>query len=494
MPVTGPKTRPLNARQRTAPRRKTPKAAAVKVSSLPKNSTVIVKEVSNNKKFRPPPSGKSLRRSLGASKNRGAMRGPGRAWARLYLNPMGKDDPAIIGYPDGSATRSVLADYRQDFNLSMPTFDNITYSGDSSGTVMSADEFAQSVGTWENISILFLTIPTAVNVAIIRIYPSTPVTVSPTNSVDTDIPVFPSWRAWADDGSDATKPADIGFLQTRIKLDNVESHIAASVGYRLIARGSTHIYTAPALETQGFVTSAQFATEPILIFSTGEVLSDATLTTADPQALVLTRTPVFNDNANYFPLSNVAPSALVECYHNAYTSKATDGSYSPVYSNARDNPYLSPYSRKVTVSPDNNTDQFMDYILPGWNTSVTWFQGVSAKFSIKYKHRSVYQYVASSGGILANFTRQEPTDDPAALQAVWHLRNTMAHAYPSCYNDWGWLGDIVDAGLGMIPGFGTAYKFAKPLIKPAWNWIGGKVKNYFGNPVASEGDIYYDAQ
>nr|QXV86616.1 capsid protein [Hepeviridae sp.] len=485
---------PLNAK-RNLPGRTLGKALSVKknpikIASIPKNTTVTIKETSKSSRKRAPPSNRTVRRAATGSTRKSPLRGAGKAWAKLYLNPMGKDDPSIIGYPDGSATRSVLADYRQDYNLSMPTYTSITYS--SSGTpAMTAAQYQSSVGLWDNVSILFLSIPTAVNVALIRIYPSTPVTVAPTNSINSSIPTFPSWRVWGDGGAPISNTGSISFIQTLIKLDNLPAHIAASVGYRLIARGATHVYTAPALETQGFVTSAQFGTEPILLFYTKDVVATATL---DNSVLTTTNTPVFNDDAYYFPLSNIAPSALVECYHNAYTSKATDGSYTPVYSSARDNPYLCPYQRKITVLPDNNTDQFNDYILPGWNTSVTWFEGVSAKFSIKYKHRSVYQYIAASGGVLANFTRQEPTDDPTALQAVWHLRNTMAHAYPSCYNDWGWLGDLVDAGLGMIPGFGTAYKFAKPLIKPAWNWIGGKVRSHFGNPVASDGDVYYDAQ
>ena len=81
-----------------------------------------------------------------------------------------------------------------------------------------------------------------------------------------------------------------------------------------------------------------------------------------------------------------------------------------------------------------------------------------------------------------------------ALDAADRIRNMMPHAYPATYNDWGWLGDLLDSTLSMLPGIGTAYRFAKPLIKPAWNWLGGKVSDFFGNPVSRDGDIFYDAK
>lgn len=416
----------------------------------------------------------------------------GRAWLKLYLNPMGKDDPAIIGYPDGSATRSVLGDYRQDFNLTLPKASNITYS--NGGGDMSEANYNASVGAWETVTILVLALPTVEHVALVRIYPTSPVTVVPVDSTVAAIPVFPAWRVWASDGSIVNTPSEVGFVQTLIRLDNVGAHCNAAVSYRMIARGTTSVYTCPQLENQGFVTSAQFNAEPALAFMYQNFIDSATLTTDTPPVLNTTTASALTDPVWQFEPNNIAPSALVECYHNAYTSRCVDGCYSPVYSSSRDNPYRSSLSRPVTVSSANNSIAYNDRVLPGWNTSVTWFEGVTPKFSIKMKHRSVFQFIAASGNILANFTRQEPTDDDVALQGSWHMRNTMAHAYPASYNDWGWLGDLVDAGISLIPGIGTAYKFAKPLLKPAWNWLGGKVRNYFGNPVVSDGDVFYDAE
>nr|UGO57518.1 MAG: hypothetical protein 3 [Riboviria sp.] len=448
------------------------------------------------------PSGTIADRSLGAA-TRAMKRAArpstkitqsGKAWLRLYLNPMGKDDPNIIGYPDGSAVRTVLADYRQDFDITFPDASNITAS--SGGATYTQANYDAAFGDWTEVTILFLSLPTAVNVCLVRIYPTTPTTISTTDDMSAAIPQYPKFRSWAADGTPIVAGTKPGYIQSIIALANVGEHLAASNGYRLIARGNTGIYTVPDLERQGFVTSAQYTATSRLSGLSKTYLSKAVLEGTTPDkitGLSTQSTSAISELVYVYGVGNISPSSLVQTYHNAYNNKCTDGWYTPIMNSARDNPFALPKVRQINLDDDSTSNLYRDVPCEGWNVSVTWLEGISRKFSIKYKHRSVMQYVASSGSILANFTRQEPEDDQIALLAAWHMRNQMAHAYPSCYNDWGWLGDIIDAGIGMIPGVGTAYKFVKPLIKPAWDWLGGKVRNHLGNPVVSDGDIYYDS-
>lgn len=414
----------------------------------------------------------------------------GKAWLRLYLNPMGKDDPNIIGYPDGSAVRTVLGDYRQDFNVAMPDASHVNVLANRTLHPFTQEQYDATVGKWGQVTLLFLALPTARHVAMVRIYPTTPTTVIATNDLDVAVPIFPQFCAWPGDGSKSST-TDVGFLQSFIQLENVSDHLDACSGFRLIARGNTGIFTVPKLEEQGFITSAQYLTTHDTVPLTDDYIVDGAI---NDSKLTLVHQQAVARLILQYSASNTAPSALVDTYHNAYTNKCTDGWYAPIMNSARDNPFRRADPYPISVAGDSwNSVAYNDDPCPGWNTSVTWVEGVSRNFSIKYKHRSVFQYVAKSGSVLANFTRQEPEDDEVALQAAWHMRNKMSHAYPSCYNDWGWLGDLIDAGISMIPGVGTVYNLAKPLIKPAWNWLGGKVSDYFGNPVAKDGDIYFDA-
>nr|ULY68706.1 capsid protein [Lake Sinai virus] len=454
-----------------------------------------------------------------------AISAAGLAWLRQYLNPMGPSTTSVTGYPDGSAVTTCIADYSNTFNVTFPPKDAIYCTGSSANEapVMMDDKSYAKVDAWthSDITLCVLALPMLRNVVMLRLYPHTPTEFSLTVLTPNFPQRFPNWSAYANDGSRFDNGDEPGYLQSFVYLPNVDKHLSAARGYRLLSRGVTGIFSAPALETQGFVTACQYLAEGSIqsqsiqsdAVRSIEVNSDGTVKNVKSDTQVVASMPRY-----IFPLDgdNCTPSSLTETYHQAYQSKATDGFYMPILSSSRDNPFHPPQPRAIAVygamlrrgcldpvaashEPDGPQHAIShlnvaDDVAPLFNTGVVWLEGVSPRFSLKLKARTVLQYVPTSGSVLANFTRHEPTYDQIALDAADRLRNLMPHAYPAAYNDWGWLGDLLDSAISMLPGVGTVYNIAKPLIKPAWNWLGGKVSDFFGNPVARDGDIFYDAR
>lgn len=401
---------------------------------------------------------------------------------------MARDDPGIVGYPDGSASRSVLGDYREDFHFAKPARANITLSGTTDNpTGEQYDQFFNS-----NITLLFLQPPLLQNVIIVRIYKDTPTSfrVSAFDDQKKLTFAFPHYRAYNEDGT-YNKSKPIAYLESLIKLTNINRHAESSMGYRLVARGNTFIYTVPKLEEQGFVTSAQFTAPMVQCYDRKDVISSASLDPIGPK-LNTEVTSVAAQATWGMRVTNISPSTLVECFHNAYTSKAVDGAYVPIYNSGRDIKYQMDYDRNVQFVHSQSDDpghlenwfegdmKIIDTALDGWNMSVTWFEDVSPNCSIKIKHRSVLQLIPAPGSEIANFTRQEPDDDELALETAFRARNKMSHAYPSCYNDWGWLGTFIDNTLSSLPYVGKLYDNVKPLIKPSWDWLGDRAKDWLG--------------
>lgn len=417
-----------------------------------------------------PPSGRRVNAAAASLNRRARLTKAGRAWLRLYLNPMGRDDPGIIGYPDGAATRSVLGDYREDFNFVVPPQSSVFITGAAPVAVTKAKYDAFLEGP--TVSICFFQIPTIKHAMFVRIYASTPTKYVSTAGMVNSPTNFPNYYAFQSSGATTKPEDDIGFLQTTIALDRLGEHADMSYSCRLVARANTFIYTVPKLEEEGFVISAQF--EPMFhsIFSVTKVKSDA------KDVAVL--------GAHQYAMrhANITPHALTECFHNAYTSKCSDGAYVPIYNTVKDLRYIMSYDRDIEFISEDESVQgdglINDTPLEGWNAAVTWFTGVSKNCSIFIKHRSVMQYVPAPGSVIANFTRQEPDEDRVALELAWTMRNHLSPAYPSCYNDWGWLGDFVDKWLSGMPYVGAAYNTVKPFIKPAWDWVGDQTRNFVG--------------
>ncbi|AYP65073.1 putative capsid protein [Lake Sinai virus 3] len=446
----------------------------------------------------------------------------GLAWLRQYLNPMGPLRPALR-FPDGSAVTTCIADYSNNFNISSPREPSTVLAlTPREATLLDAATYAK-IDAWTkaDITLCILALPMLRNVVMVRLYPTTPTAFTLSDGIPNFVQRFPNWSAFTTEGKVLNNGDSPGYIQSFIYLPNVDKHLSAARGYRLLSRGLTGIYTAPSLETQGFVTACQYLAQGAIQTQTVgnnfvqsvEVNADKTVKNVEGKRLHYSGPPKY-----VFPLEgdNCAPSSLVETYHQAYQSRAVDGFYMPLLSSSRDNPFASPKPQPIAVYnrwyyrgcldpipaskyADGPSQYFYDLnladdVAPLYNTGVVWMEGISSKFSLKLKTRTVIQYIPTSGSVLANFTRHEPTYDQVALDAADRIRNMMPHAYPATYNDWGWLGDLLDSTLSMLPGIGTAYRFAKPLIKPAWNWLGGKVSDFFGNPVSRDGDIFYDAK
>lgn len=455
----------------------TPVATTVSVSQ-PSASNLYV---APNRRVRPLPSSRVITRASRRPRDR--LTAQGRGWLKLYLNPMGKDAPDITGYPDGSSTRSVIANYAQEFEVTYPANTSVWAT---LGNVQILDAANYNKFFTENCSLMVLALPTLEYAYCLRIYANTPTVTPHTRSVVNDPSklIYPNWGAFGPDGVLVNHDQDALFYQSFVKLDNVRNHADNASALRLIARATTLDYTVDQLHEQGHVTSCQFATEPTLDTEDVDVIDTVNIN-FDAKTSNSTSTKVVGRLLRAYRLMNLAPAAIAECFPGHYTSKALDGCYQPLYNSSRDNPFVGTLPLPISLATTNTTIDdgavLNDVCIPGWNFGVTWFNGVSTNFSILMKHRSVIQFVAVPGGILSNFTMAPAVDDEIALQASWRLRNKLAHAYPSIYNDWGWLGDLVDAGISMIPGIGEVYKNVKPYIKPSWDWLGGKVKDYFGN-------------
>nr|ULY68727.1 capsid protein [Lake Sinai virus] len=454
-----------------------------------------------------------------------AITSAGLAWLRQYLNPMGPSMSSVAGFPDGSAVTTCIADYSNNFNISFPPREAIYCTGTNSenqATLLDAATYAK-IDAWTkaDITLCILALPMLRNVAMVRLYPTTPTAFTLSDGIPNFVQRFPNWSAFTTEGKLLNNGDSPGYIQSFIYLPNVDKHLSAARGYRLLSRGLTGIFTAPSLETQGFVTACQYLAQGTVLTQTVgndfvqsvEVNADKTVKNVAGKRLHYSGPPKY-----VFPLEgdNCAPSSLVETYHQAYQARAVDGFYMPLLSSSRDNPFQSPRPQPIAVYnrwyyrgcldpipaskyADGPSQYFYDLnladdVAPLYNTGVVWMEGISPNFSLKLKTRTVIQYIPTSGSVLANFTRHEPTYDQIALDAADRVRSMMPHAYPAAYNDWGWLGDLLDSTLSTLPGISMAYRFAKPLIKPAWNWLGGKVSDFFGNPVSRDGDIFYDAK
>nr|UDY81099.1 MAG: capsid protein [Lake Sinai virus 8] len=500
------RTNPIPRRARRARRRRRPRIVTTGLTSLT-------------------PTAINRRTVTQVTRRQPALTGPGLAWLRQYLNPMGLSTTSVTGYPDGSAVTTCVADYSNTFNVSFPPREALYCTGTSAqqNPVMLDQASYAKIDKWSesDITLCILALPMLRNVVMLRLYPTTPTAFNLTDQTPNFPQRFPNWSVYASDGTRFNNGDNPGYLQSYVYLTNVDKHLSAARGYRLLSRGLTGIFTAPALETQGFVTACQYLAEGSIQSQPihSDAVRDITLDNDGKVKNVRKSSDIVSSIPRYvFPLDgdNCAPSSLTETYHQAYQSKATDGFYMPLLSSSRDNPFRPPQPRAVAVygnmlkrgclDPVSELDEAQgpthvihhlnvaDDVASLFNTGVVWLEGVSAKFSLKLKTRTILQYVPTSGSVLANFTRHEPTYDQMALDAADRLRNLMPHAYPAAYNDWGWLGDLLDSAISMLPGVGTVYNIAKPLLKPAWNWLGGKVSDFFGNPVHRDGDIFFDAK
>lgn len=405
----------------------------------------------------------------------------GLSWLKLNLNPMGKEKTLVSGYPDGSAVTTTVADYTDDFSISFPNDKSSLFLTNANPAVQVSDSLFNTVQLWKNsnITLNLMFPPLMKHVAVVRIYPVTPTSFKySTNGTLKVACKYPNWSAFDENGDPAETTA-VHYLESWLEIDSVASHMSSCKKFRLIARGYTGIFTTPDLETQGFVTAAQMENSVI----TENFNPDNTF-----PSMQFSKMFVAND-------MNDTPAALTETYHNHYTNRACEGFYMPILSNSVENPFSPPIPYPIGVSAYDfsMSDQggvtrtskifwrINDVVVQNLNTGVVWFESISPKFSLKIKTRSVLQYIPQSGSQLSAFNNVSPLYDPVAISTAHRLRSHLAHCYPSSYNDWGWLGDMIDAVLNEIPGVGSVYRLTKPVIKPVWNWLGDLAKDKFYN-------------
>lgn len=452
----------------------------------------------------------------------------GQAWAELFLNPMGKTQPAMCGYPDGSATNATISDFMQDYHLEFPTREN-TRLWAPEPTLLHPDggQFlvAPTIEIWDasindigNVTVNITSLPLLNTGAFVRIYlggtPTDYVANKVQNTSEASFGMhYPQWGCFKETGAGCTgTDTAFDYIETVIPIDQMSQQIGQCVSYRCVAKGITAVFTMPQLETQGFITAAQFDSTPSMTWNsanavtavTTKKIEDSTVTelaSAMGDMVIVGKAPAVNlaavETAKFltfpamaFNTSNISPATLVQAFHNAYVNKVSDGAYMPFLTTQRDNRYAYDFSRPISLrGQDYNT--VVDRTLSGWNAGVMWAEGITPKFSIKLKFRVVMELVPAAGTVIATFSRPTADEDKAALETVWAMRNKMAHAYPSCYNDWGWLQNLLEGAVNMIPVVGP---WVSGLVKPAWNWIGGKVSGHFGNPIHKDGDVWYDAE
>ena len=189
----------------------------------------------------------------------------GLAWLRQYLNPMGPSSSSVAGFPDGSAVTTCIADYSNNFNISFPPREAVYCTGsnsDEKATLLDAATYAK-IDAWTkaDITLCILALPMLRNVVMVRLYPTTPTAFTLSDGIPNFVQRFPNWSAFTTEGKVLNNGDSPGYIQSFIYLPNVDKHLSAARGYRLLSRGLTGIYTAPSLETQGFVTACQYLAE-----------------------------------------------------------------------------------------------------------------------------------------------------------------------------------------------------------------------------------------
>lgn len=382
----------------------------------------------------------------------------GRRWLNLMVNPCGEKMPPRCGIPDGAATLTAIPEYAIEKVLSAPMFPTGVDTGNWAFINLPMAQVKCLVVFWvgsldKNILVN--------NVAKLC-----------TASVDVN-----DWISLTDGCSAmwVTQP-----------LATTQNQGAASM--RMTAQGMTITTSAPQLETQGFVYSYQAKAEMQTTTSNTYTLTEVTGTDNKAHSVV---TSVTSHRVWDIRLPTLDTTALTETYPNGYKGSFEDGVYQVLYHNGQNFDFTSNFE---WYPLQNYASSIIDAPMRGWNSGVTVFEGCSLNASFRLKMRFVYQRVEQPGAGSSPFTVQPALLDRTALDSAMILQNQLPHAYPAAYNDWGWLKNLLSAGVGMLPGG----KFIQPIfdyVAPkVSNWVSNKVRDKMGNPVVSDGDIFYDAR
>lgn len=118
----------------------------------------------------------------------------------------------------------------------------------------------------------------------------------------------------------------------------------------------------------------------------------------------------------------------------------------------------------------------------GLNTSIVYYTDLNATQSVRFKYRGSVEGVPRLSGPYAELGKVAIEADPAAVQLVADIVNTLPHSYPADYNDLGGLmgvlGSILKhAGMPLLQGIGAA---GIPVLSPVVSILHGIGQSVFG--------------
>lgn len=400
------------------------------------------------------------------SRKRARLSASGRAFLRESLNPCGESEPNSTGVPDGASAETAIVRSRSDDIISIP-----------------ANLLAILPGEHDPWYVLFV-IPPWLNDAAIIIASGFQISdFSALNTLIKTVGVYPDWTQ-----SETTASIGTTVWASRIIAPNFGLRSTTAAGdelqnasdFRLVARGVTFELMASDLTNQGHCTASQYSvkSDPNIFYRYQTVFA-ASSSGGSPTVSV----PALIDTALVYEyvLGNPTPAYLTASNTQTYQGLAKEGVYMPIYKSASAHefwPYLQRYIYLVTQNDVNgepikstSANPYPAKIrVPDQNFGFVHFKAIDKAASINMKGRCTIQAVIEPESTWSAFSHTSPQEDSVALEAYDRFRNKLQHAYPACYNDWGFLGNIVKGLISKIPVVGG---LLSGLVDPAGKLIGG---------------------
>jgi hypothetical protein len=397
-----------------------------------------------------------------------SMSTPGRAFVRNYLNPCGEKEGTESGIPDGSSTLAAIKHSRADPMISAP-----------SGLL--------GLLTDESDWFLGIIIPPWVDdTAYLFAANFEPTLTSSLTSLFEQAPVYPTWQATDTTPALATtvwycRITSPG-LPTGLGTNEDDTSVCYASEFRYTKRGITTHLVSDANHDRGMITAGQWfcKPQPDVVHVKSTVFtgaSDAAVVT-DVSTTVITGVSFCWS----FLVGEIVPTKMSGSNERTYNGEAREGCYMPVYRSGEDYSY-HPYSKRRTqvlalLDDEANSTSAISSIStslaakvvdPSQNVAAIWYRGISTLSSVQIKGRYTIQAVVQPGSPWAADAQVGPNKDAMALEVASVIQNELPQAYPACYNDWSFLGDMVKKLVSNVPVVGG---LLSGLVDPAGKAIG----------------------
>jgi hypothetical protein len=274
-----------------------------------------------------------------------------------------------------------------------------------------------------------------------------------------------------------TEPVNIAFISGLSSLNYPRA--------RGMYLGVTVTFDAPALRDQGRLVAGQLPLVRNQMFDQAEVATVETPTTfveCSGTFVKLGEIPLDEDE-----LFQATPGAIVH--------EAREGVYMPLRFNEPVQLYtdstlvdsynpatLLGFTREggigtVTFRGPDGAGGLVNYGTEGlfnFLTGVILFRGIDAGANLSVKCRLGIEAQVERGTAVAPFQHASPPLDKMAIDTVTYVSQTSPMAYPSSYNDFGKILDVIKSVLGIVKtGAGVAGKLGLPYVGAIESVLGG---------------------